>query len=141
MLRDRVKDYYLNQNYNCAETMARCINDEYRLGATAEALSMVSGFGGGLACGYACGALCGGLAMLGYVLVQGKKAHETEGFRELCREFTEGFAQKTGSVECSELTPVYKREEIRCMETVLLAADWFEEFCEKKSLAIHGKSA
>ena len=40
-------------------------------------------FGGGMGCGALCGALAGGVAVLGYVAVDGR-AHATEGFRDLC---------------------------------------------------------
>ena len=34
MLRDNVKKYYLEQDYNCAETILRCIDEEYGIGLT-----------------------------------------------------------------------------------------------------------
>ena len=51
MLRDRVKEYYLEKDYNCAETTLHCINDEYGLGLTDEQIKLASGFGAGMGCG------------------------------------------------------------------------------------------
>ncbi len=131
MLRDRVEDYYLNQDYNCAETIVRCLSDEYGLSITDEELKMVGGFGGGMGAGYSCGALCGAIAVLGKMMIQ-DKAHKTEGFGAACGEFTERFKEKLGRLNCSDLAKIYKKEDVRCIETVQLAADLFEEFYQEK---------
>ena len=54
--------------------------------------------------------------------------HATEGFKETCADYVKRFEEKLGSTECLELVKQYKKEDIRCMETVCLAADVFEEF-------------
>ena len=77
MLRDRVKEYYLEKDYNCAETTLHCINDEYGLGLTDEQIKLASGFGAGMGCGQTCGVLCAGIAALGKLLVD-QRAHNTE---------------------------------------------------------------
>ena len=46
MLRDNVKKYYLEQDYNCAETILRCIDEEYGIGLTEDDFKLVSAFGG-----------------------------------------------------------------------------------------------
>ena len=38
------------------------------------------------------------------------------------------FRKKLGNTDCSELVKVYKKDDVRCLETVCLAADVFEEF-------------
>ena len=55
MLRDNVKKYYLEQDYNCAETILRCIDEEYGIGLTEDDFKLVSAFGGGMGCGSSCG--------------------------------------------------------------------------------------
>ena len=127
MLRDKVRKYYLEQDYNCAETILRCIDEEYQLGLEEADFHLVSAFGGGMGCGSSCGALCGAMAALGRLVVK-MRAHATEGFKETCADYVKRFEEKLGSTECLELVKQYKKEEIRCMETVCLAADVFEEF-------------
>ena len=39
----------------------------------------------------------------------------------------EAFRNKLGNTDCSELVKVYKKDDVRCLETVCLAADVFEE--------------
>lgn len=127
MLRDKVRKYYLEQDYNCAETILRCIDEEYQLGLEEADFHLVSAFGGGMGCGSSCGALCGAMAALGRLVVK-MRAHATEGFKETCADYVKRFEEKLGSTECLELVKQYKKEDIRCMETVCLAADVFEEF-------------
>ena len=52
---ERLKSYYLDKDYNCAETTLRLINDKYDLGLAEEDYKLVSGFGGGFGCGITCG--------------------------------------------------------------------------------------
>ena len=127
MLRDNVKKYYLEQDYNCAETILRCIDEEYGIGLTEDDFKLVSAFGGGMGCGSSCGALCGAMAALGRLTVN-TRAHATDGFKDTCADLVEAFRNKLGNTDCSELVKVYKKDDVRCLETVCLAADVFEEF-------------
>ena len=127
MLRDNVKKYYLEQDYNCAETILRCIDEEYGIGLTEDDFKLVSAFGGGMGCGSSCGALCGAMAALGRLTVK-TRAHATDGFKDTCADLVEEFRKKLGNTDCSELVKVYKKDDVRCLETVCLAADVFEEF-------------
>ena len=127
MLRDNVKKYYLEQDYNCAETILRCIDEEYGIGLTEDDFKLVSAFGGGMGCGSSCGALCGAMAALGRLTVN-TRAHATDGFKDTCADLVEAFRNKLGNTDCSELVKTYKKDDVRCLETVCLAADVFEEF-------------
>lgn len=127
MLRDNVKKYYLEQDYNCAETILRCIDEEYGIGLTEDDFKLVSAFGGGMGCGSSCGALCGAMAALGRLTVK-TRAHATDGFKDTCADLVDEFRKKLGNTDCSELVKVYKKDDVRCLETVCLAADVFEEF-------------
>lgn len=122
-----MEEYYLVKDFNCAETSLRCINDEYGLELTQEEIKLVSGFGAGLGCGHACGALCAGVAALGKLLVD-ERAHNTEGFGGKCKEYVEAFTSSLGDTMCQELVKTYKKEDVRCLETVLRAADVFETY-------------
>ncbi len=127
MLKEHAKRYYLEDNCNCAEAMLLAANDEYGLGLTQEACKIVGGFGGGLGCGSTCGALLGAVSVLG-MLKMGRRAHETEGFREQCAALTEAFRQKLGHLDCADLKPRYANETCRCWETVKLTCEVLEGF-------------
>ncbi|MVB10957.1 putative redox-active protein [Caprobacter fermentans] len=132
MLRDRVRDYYLLKDNNCAETALHAIDDEYRLNLSEESFKLIGGFGGGMGCGKACGALCACVAALGEMTIE-ERAHATPEFKERCAALVEKFTEKLGDTECCELTKKYKKEDTRCLDTVLLAADAFEEFLKEKN--------
>ncbi len=63
MIRDFVETYYLEGDYNCAETLLLAANDAYALGLPEGAHRLVSAFGAGMGCERACGAVCGAPAV------------------------------------------------------------------------------
>ncbi len=137
MLKERIETYYLKENFNCAESMLRSINEEYGLGLENDCLKLAGGFGGGMGCGLACGALSAAIMALGKMAI-GQKAHETKGFKELCASFVAAFREGEGEVDCSLLKAMNFQPERRCMRTVQLAADLFEEFAEEHGLVKKG---
>ena len=131
MLKDRAKKYYLDGNFNCAETALRAIRDEYSLEIAEDDLKLVSAFGGGMGCGKTCGALCGCLAAYGKMTVR-ERAKEDKSFSSKCRGICKAFGDKLGSTECAELKKIYKDSENHCLETVELALEAFEEYMNRQ---------
>ncbi len=129
-MEDRVYDYFINRDYNCAETLLRVANDEYSLGLWEEDFKLVSAFGGGLGCEKTCGALCGAMAAIGYLKVTGR-AHATENFKELCSGFVQKFEHDLGSINCDALKLKYRNEETRCLKTVVLAAHTLDAYLKE----------
>ena len=60
MIQDHVYKYYIAQNRSCAESIFLAADEEYRLGASAQALKAAGAFSGGACCGSLCGAAAGG---------------------------------------------------------------------------------
>ena len=114
MLRETAKKYYLEQNYNCAESVLRAANEEY-----------------GLGCGGVCGALSGGIAALSRLRVS-DRAHTTPGFSGECAGLVAAFEEKAGSCQCSELKARFFREGTRCLDTVEIGCQALEEYLGKK---------
>ena len=110
MLRKIANDFYMNQNYNCGECILRAANKAYDLGLDERALKLASGFGAGMGCGNTCGALSAAMSVLS-LLFCGDKAHETEGFKELCAEYVDTFKASLGSDNCEELKACYRYPE------------------------------
>lgn len=129
----KIRENYLEKDYNCAETILRTANEEYNLGIDDESMKLISGFGAGFGCGSTCGALCGATAVIGKMFV-GERAHATEGFKDHCAEFYQKFERELGSTNCQELMAKYKTPEERCVYTVELAAKALKEYLEA-----HGK--
>lgn len=129
MRKDQVKHYYLDENYNCAESLIRVLNEDYHLDLETEDMKLVGGFGGGMGCGLTCGALAAAIAALGKLYIK-DKAHGTPGFRELCGSFVDQFRKKLGDVDCAELKKANFVPGTRCLKTVELAGDLLEAFVE-----------
>lgn len=113
---DRVKEYYLGQCYNCAESVLRAANDEYQLGLDEKALVTAGGFGGGMACGSSCGALCGAIQALGAKMLSEGRAADCPGFRDQCAGYYRAFEEALGSTQCRDLKG--KHAGVRCSAVV-----------------------
>lgn len=126
MLADVAQKYYLEGDYNCAETVLLAANEAYALGLDGTTCHrLVSAFGGGMGCGALCGALAGSMAVLGYMTAEGR-AHATAGFKDLCAGFVSRFNEAMGSCDCEKLRPAYFSGEVRCLLTVRKACDVLE---------------
>ena len=126
MTKERIYAYFINRDFNCAESMLHALNDEYDLQIPDHAFKLIGGFGGGMACGKNCGALCGGCAALGWAMIQ-DRAHTTPGLREAAAEYAVKFTRHFGSDRCDCLSPVYKKPDTRCLQLLEQAADIFDQ--------------
>ena len=133
MLKDRAYEYFITRDHNCAESSLLAINDEYGLGIGPEEMKLVSAFGGGMGCGRLCGVLAGSMAGLGKLAVK-EKAHATENFGPLCAGLCEKFEAGLGSLNCAELKAKYRNDEVRCLKTVELGLEVFEDYAKNKGL-------
>ena len=126
MLCDVAEKYYLDGDYNCAESVLLAANEVYGFGLDAEnCVKLVSAFGGGLGCGKLCGAAAGAMSALGFAAVTGR-AHGTEGFKELCAETTAKLEKALGSTECAQVKPAFFDPETRCLAAVKAACNVLE---------------
>jgi C_GCAxxG_C_C family probable redox protein len=130
MLADVAENYFLQGDFNCAESVLLAANDVYELGLGKDGCPrLVSAFGGGMGCGLLCGAIAGAMAALGEQAVT-QRAHVTEGFKELCADTAAKMEQALGGVNCSVIKPALFVEGRRCAETVRRAADVLEKQME-----------
>ncbi len=111
MLREIANDFYMNQNYNCGECILRAANKAYNLDLDERALKLASGIRRRLwaaairAVRFLLPCLCSACFFCG------DKAHETEGFKELCAEYVDTFKASLGSDNCEELKARYRYPE------------------------------
>ena len=131
VLKDNARKYYLEQDYNCAESTIRLANDFYGLDLDEDSMKMVAGFGGGLGCEKTCGALCASIAVLGKLLVK-ERAHTAKGFSAKCGDYVDHFLKILGSTECNVLKEKYKTDAERCLKTVELNADLLEAYLSEE---------
>ena len=131
MLADVAENYFLQGDFNCAESVLLAANDVYELGLDKDSCHrLVSAFGGGMGCGLLCGAIAGAMAALGQQAVCGR-AHATEGFKDLCASAAAELEHALGGVNCAVIKPALFKENVRCLETVCRAADVLEKQMEK----------
>ena len=127
MLADVAERYFLQGDFNCAESVLLAANEVYELGLDKDSCHrLVSAFGGGMGCGLLCGAIAGAMAALGQAAVT-ERAHVTDGFKDLCAETAAKMEEALGSVNCSVIKPALFVEGRRCAETVRRAADVLEK--------------
>lgn len=123
------RDYYLDENYNCAEATIRGANDSLGLGLDDKAMKLLSGCGGGMSCGMTCGVLCSYVAALGELLTE-EKGHLSPALKPGVSGFVKLFSETFGGTDCRDLQPKYKREGIRCAVLVEEAQDLFARYVE-----------
>ena len=137
MLADIAQRYYLEGDYNCAESVLLAANEAYGLGLDPQVCyRLVSAFGGGMGCGVVCGALAGSMAALGQEAVTGR-AHTTEGFKALCAGCVRDFTDTLGGRDCAQLKPKYFSRDTHCLTTVRMACD----VLERQMAAARGQNA
>ena len=106
MLRDTVMKYYLENDYNCAESLLRGANEYYGLGLDEKALLAIGGFGAGCYAGRLCGACAGSVAAVSSKYIH-TRAHAEELARSRVEAFMKAFAETLGSDLCAELKERY----------------------------------
>ena len=128
MLRDKAMVYYLEQDYNCAESIIRAANDKYGLGLNEAAFHAFGGFGGGCCAGRLCGTCAAGIAAVSAKYIH-TRLHAEEQAKQRIERFMKAYIKAMGSDLCDELKKKYWKEEYehaRCRRTVELAADFLE---------------
>lgn len=127
MVVSSARRYYVEEDYNCAESVLLAANEVYGLGIDPQScVRLLGAFGGGVGCGSLCGALAGSLAALGAGMMAGR-AHTTEGLKERCADFVEGFEAALASRECREIKPRrFVEDGERCFDTVRIACELLE---------------
>ena len=128
MLKETVLKYYLEHDYNCAESLSRGANEYYGLGLNEEALLALGGFGGGCYSGRLCGACAGSVAAISSKYIH-TRAHAEELACSRVTEFVGAFIETLGSDLCEELKKKYYNEELeccKCVKTVEMAAEVLE---------------
>lgn len=130
MLKDVSRKYYLENNYNCAETIIRAANDYYELGLHDRDMIMVASYGAGIMTGNTCGAVLGAAAALSMKYVE-TKAHESDEIRPVTVKLIRKFNEKYGSVLCRDIKPQSFTKEDRCLFTIENASDILEAVIEE----------
>lgn len=125
MLKDHIDKYYLDGNYNCAETIIRAGNDYYELGLHDRDMITFGVFGAGIQTGNTCGAVLAAASILSMKYVE-KKAHESEDIKPVTLKLIQAFNKEYGSILCKDIKAQSFKPEYRCKKTVETACDILE---------------
>ena len=132
---DLAKEYFI-YGYHCSESVAKAINDYYKLNLDKSIIKMGSAFSAGMGkAKCACGTITAGSLILGYLYGR-TEAHEDDDLLfDLVREYNEQFVAEFETPCCRELTKDVKwghpdhRE--RCAEIVRVATQNLSEILEE----------
>lgn len=107
-----VRKYYLEQGFNCAETMLLAANDEFNLNLDESHIRIMSGFGGGVCKEILCGAVTGGVAVLSIIF------KDKDLLKKLVIEFQEQTENVFSSNDCSDIKPILRDEFNKCAKVI-----------------------
>lgn len=127
MLQDKASDYFLNKDKNCAEAVFLAANDIYNLGTSDDAVKSIGVFGGGIGIGRLCGAAAGAVTAIGLRYSKGH-AHGSSEMMEKASAFITDFTEFFKSDLCKDIKPVYRKDDVRCLEVVKKAAELLEKY-------------
>ncbi len=111
-MHDSVKKYYLEKNYNCAETILRMSNEEFHLDLDESVLKIMAGFGGGMYQESTCGVVTGGIAALSLIFLD-KSDLET-----VVLNYQNQVKQIFTSTECISIKPLHREDLNRCSNVI-----------------------
>ena len=138
MLVEKAKDYYLNHELNCAESLLSAANDIYDLDIGKNGLRIMAAFGGGMGIESVCGAITGALAALSVMFCE-NNAHESPELKELCRGYFAAFEKKYHSNICLELKEKYRTEDEKCLKVIEMAAELLEQAVKEERIRVKNK--
>lgn len=105
-----VTRYFYNGGLNCAESTLRCLIESGAVDAPANAVRMMTGFGGGMQRGSTCGAVIGAVAALSWVTGRTEPEESRAESAAAVREFLKRFEAEFGALTCRELQATYVKE-------------------------------
>ena len=127
----KAKEFYLDENYNCAEAAWLGLNQDLDKKEQAQGLKLASGFGGGAGTGSLCGALSGAIMGIGRWYgreLGGPRSDEAKG---LTKALVEAFIAEFGSADCRDIKPKGDDYRSRCAEYVEFAVRKAEELMDQ----------
>ncbi|MGM9948402.1 C-GCAxxG-C-C family protein [Floccifex sp.] len=126
-LQDLTRKYYVEYDYNCAETLLHACNEYYGLSLMEEDMKVMAGFGGGMFIGSTCGALVGCVASLSKKIIETKAHDQLTDFRPAVQKCVRNFKDELNGINCSEIKPQFHSKEEKCLPTCLKAAKAMEK--------------
>jgi len=128
-MNELVKKYYLEENYNCAETMLLLARDEYNLSISSEYIKMMSGFGGGMYEEDVCGVVTGGIAVLSLMIPKGDQ------LKTSVIVFRKNIKESLSSITCKGIKPIHREDNFKCHNVIDKAFTILKQIINNKEKA------
>ena len=122
-----VRTYYVEQGYNCSESIIHAGNSCYNLGLHEEDMKIMACYGSGMYSGSTCGALISATAVLSKLLIKTKAHDQLDEIRPVIQANYRNFETLLGGIDCRTLRPLHHTKEQKCLKTVLLASKALEK--------------
>ncbi|QOR33732.1 C_GCAxxG_C_C family protein [Clostridium sp. 'deep sea'] len=130
-IKDRVKQLYLEEGFNCAEAMWLCLNEQ---DLSEEELSfgmkLAGVFGAGLGCGSTCGVVGGAVLTLGRWFGRGLGEPRNQDLPKYAKAFCEWFNEKYNSKDCCDLKDSNNHKPI-CANMLAESAEFVEKLLDE----------
>lgn len=131
-MKERTKDYYVNQGYSCSESIVRAAIDEGL--CPKELLPCATTFSGGMSQGCLCGTIAGSQIVLGYNFGRENTKGNEVTARQKAAEFLEQFKKRNKFTCCRILSKDVPPEnkKAHCSKFVSDAAEILEVMLKVK---------
>jgi len=124
-----IRDFYLNQVYNCAETILQATNSEFSLNLDIKTIKIMSGFGGGMFEEDICGVVSGGVASLSLIFPEKEEKHSL--LEPAVIEFKKEIINKFKDLNCRLIKPPYRKEDVGCLNVITSAYEILTRIIKK----------
>ena len=107
MSKEKTNKYYLEENFNCAETILLLSIEEYDLPVKKDQVRILKGFGGGMYKERTCGVVTGGIAVLSLL-------YDSEHLKNKVIKFQDLVQEHFKSLDCDKIKTSHRENSIRC---------------------------
>ena len=124
-MNDLIKKYYLEKQFNCAETILLSASEEYGLNIDESTVKIMSGFSGGMFEEDVCGAVSGGIAALSLIFNDKTKLEKA------VKAFKNNVKNNLSSIDCRDIKPIHRNLKNRCGNVIDKAFNLLKEIVKE----------
>jgi len=107
MSKEKTEKYYLEENFNCAETILLLSIEEYDLQIKKDYVRLLKGFGGGMYKERTCGVVTGGIAVLSLLYDGERLKNKVIKYQDLVEKHFQSLA-------CDKIKTTHRENVVRC---------------------------
>ncbi|MDD3712286.1 MAG: C-GCAxxG-C-C family protein [Candidatus Izemoplasmatales bacterium] len=128
MSKEKTIKYYLEENFNCAETILLLSIEEYDLQVKKDQARILKGFGGGMYMERTCGVVTGGIAVLSLL-------YDGEHLKNKVIKYQDLVKERFQSLDCEKIKTTHRENDVRCAGVINDAYTILKSIINKKEEA------